>query len=476
MLGVEPLPVPRDARWARKAASAASAAAPSTPVKGDRFIPVLPSACALEASHVAVLRAETENTPNRLARAMDTSPARDMFRAVLSAEVLGDPNTTGKILSFTQKPAPKASSVLQQASLRALYAQNTATAQSAAAPRAQARFVAKAPVRVLDAPEMADDYYLNLLDWSATNCLAVGLGCNLYLWDADSGATRLLMNTAEDNSITSVRWMPQGTHVAVGTSSGDVQLWDIARSRQVRCMRGHTARVGSLSWSGTTLASASRDASILIHDVRIQEHVTAVLREHTQEVCGLEFAPNVLGTGSLPLLASGANDNLVKVWDASRGNCGSRLTLSGHMAAAKAVAWCPWQANLLATGGGTADRCIRFWNTQTGTCINTIDTHAQVTSIQWSTTHRELVSAHGYSQNQLTVWRYPTMERVADLLGHESRILHTARSPDGSIVVSAAADETLRFWNIWPAQNATSAIQQQKPEGKDGSMRYQLLR
>ena len=31
--------------------------------------------------------------------------------------------------------------------------------------------------------------------------------------------------------------------------------------------------------------------------------------------------------------------------------------------------------NLLATGGGTADRCLRFFNTITGECLNTVDTH-----------------------------------------------------------------------------------------------------
>lgn len=47
-------------------------------------------------------------------------------------------------------------------------------------------------------------------------------------------------------------------------------------------------------------------------------------------------------------------------------------------AAVKAVAWCPFQSNLVATGGGTADRCIKFWNTHTGACLSTIDTGSQV--------------------------------------------------------------------------------------------------
>ena len=52
--------------------------------------------------------------------------------------------------------------------------------------------------------------------------------------------------------------------------------------------------------------------------------------------------------------------------------------------------------NLLASGGGTADRCIKFWNTNTGALLNSIDTHSQVCSLQWNKHERELLSSHGY--------------------------------------------------------------------------------
>ena len=122
--------------------------------------------------------------------------------------------------------------------------------------------------------------------------------------------------------------------------------------------------------------------------------------------------------------------------------------LEAHQAAVKALAWCPWQKNLLASGGGTADRMIRFWNLATGQFINAVDTHSQVCALQWSQHDRELVSSHGFSHNQLILWKYPSMVKVAELTGHTSRVLHMAQSPDGTTVVTAAADETLRFWKI----------------------------
>ena len=44
------------------------------------------------------------------------------------------------------------------------------------------------------------------------------------------------------------------------------------------------------------------------------------------------------------------------------------------------------------------------------------------------------------------------MVRTKELRGHTSRVLHMATSPDGSLVCSGAADETLRFWNIFASE------------------------
>lgn len=44
------------------------------------------------------------------------------------------------------------------------------------------------------------------------------------------------------------------------------------------------------------------------------------------------------------------------------------------------------------------------------------------------------------------------MARVKEFKGHSARVLHMATSPDGSMVCSASADETLRFWNIFASE------------------------
>ena len=78
-------------------------------------------------------------------------------------------------------------------------------------------------------------------------------------------------------------------------------------------------------------------------------------------------------------MASGGNDNKLILWDAASAN---RLVKFGdHVAAVKAITWSPHQRGLLASGGGTADRCIRFWNALTCKPINSVDTGSQVSLI-----------------------------------------------------------------------------------------------
>jgi WD40 repeat protein len=75
-------------------------------------------------------------------------------------------------------------------------------------PRRQLRSVCKTPYRVLDAPDLADDFYLNLVDWSTTNVLGVGLGSCVYLWTAHNAAVSKLCDlSASGDTISSVAWV-----------------------------------------------------------------------------------------------------------------------------------------------------------------------------------------------------------------------------------------------------------------------------
>ena len=75
---------------------------------------------------------------------------------------------------------------------------------------------------------------------------------------------------------------------------------------------------------------------------------------------------------------------------------------------------------------------------------------AQVCNLSWSKNVNEVVSTHGYSQNQIIVWKQPSMTKLATLTGHTMRVLYLAVSPDGQTIVTGAGAEPLRPVNSSP--------------------------
>lgn len=352
-------------------------------------------------------------------------------------------------------------------------------------PRKTPRAVSKVPYKVLDAPELQDDFYLNLVDWGNSDVLAVGLADCVYLWSRDDGQVKQLCKL-EGDTVTSVNWIQRGSHLAIGTSKGLLLIYDTVAERRLRVMTGHSARISSLAWNAHILSTGSRDRTILHRDVRLPAQYLRRLTGHKQEVCGLKWNPDT------EQLASGGNDNKIFVWDRMEERWLHRWgeQEGGHKAAVKAIAWSPHQRGLLASGGGTADRCIKFWNTISSaqtTSANTLptnipfeqtnlglalsttplsgsplspsqpnphlirshDTGSQVCNLLFSHLTSELVSTHGYSQHAINIWKYPSMQQVVSLTGHTYRVLYLSMSPDGAIIVTGAGDETLRFWDVF---------------------------
>ncbi|CAM8973054.1 unnamed protein product [Rhodiola kirilowii] len=327
---------------------------------------------------------------------------------------------------------------------------DTGLASDVSTPPKPPRKVPKTPHKILDAPSLQDDFYLNLVDWSSQNVLAVGLGTCVYLWTASNSKVTKLCDLGPNDSVCSVQWTKEGSYISIGTSLGQVQVWDGTQCKRVRTMGGHQTRTGILAWSSRILSSGSRDRNILQHDMRVPSDYVGKLNGHKSEVCGLKWSPDDRE------LASGGNDNQLLIWNQHSQQ--PLLKLTEHTAAVKAIAWSPHQNGLVASGGGTADRCIRFWNTTNGNQLNSIDTGSQVCNLAWSKNVNEIVSTHGYSQNQIMVWKYPSLAKVATLTGHSMRVLYLAMSPDGQTIVTGAGDETLRFWNVFPSMKTPTPV------------------
>ena len=88
------------------------------------------------------------------------------------------------------------------------------------------RKINKNPFKILDAPNLMDDFYLNLVDWSSQNDLSVGLMDSVYIWSANKSRVTKLCQYGNDNYVSSLIWNSNGSHVSVGTSEGLLDIWD----------------------------------------------------------------------------------------------------------------------------------------------------------------------------------------------------------------------------------------------------------
>nr|XP_033787235.1 cell division cycle protein 20 homolog B [Geotrypetes seraphini] len=290
---------------------------------------------------------------------------------------------------------------------------------------------------------LRNDYYLNILDWSSENLVAIALDSTVQILDGEKYTVIESINfNTSSKYISSVSWIKEGRCLAIGTSDGEVQLWDVETKKRLRNMLGHKSLIGAMSWNHYILSSGSRLGFIHQHDVRIADHRIGMLR-HKQSVCGLQWAP------SGDVLASGSSDGILNVWPNDPGvtvHCKPIKTIP-HSSAVKAMSWCPWVPHILAVGGGMKDGGLHIWDVNQEKSIKTTYTKSQICSLVWLPEREELMTGHGLPRNQMTAWNYPFLTKAINGCSHQGRVLHLALSPDHQKIFSAAADGTACIWN-----------------------------
>lgn len=438
------------------------------------------------------------------------------------------------------------------------------------------RAVPATPFRVLDAPQLRDDFYCSVLAYSHTSrTLAVGLNNKVYLWSEMFGVQFPPTFSGRSNAyITSLSFSStQGGYsiLAIGRIDGQVALWSLFdddsrfESQQpsaVACVafkpcitRRPSERLAAIVNTedllvGDELGNVhyysvewTSDRQSRLHDWSGAMTLLARISVHTQQICGLAWSPDG------DFFATGGNDNVCCLFDVVdilgqpvpisplgsfrplvdsfqgegrhhawrpyhtiAGLLGRRspetsqdnpVVVDGvtvtrtraipghgrvrdirngrqrhrwaHSAAVKAIAFCPWQRGLIATGGGSNDRAIHFHHCSSGACLATIDVAAQVTSLIWSTTRREIAATFGYAQPEhpfrIAVFTWPECRQVVAIpWAGDMRALYAISYPGGpneagrrrgeggtwwsrtaeeGCIVVASSDESVKFHEVW---------------------------
>lgn len=113
------------------------------------------------------------------------------------------------------------------------------------------RKVKSRPDRILEAPNIINDYYTFSIDWGYHNMLAVALDTSVYTWDTQSNKTQLLGEYPPypyDNAyISCIAWQPRTADLAItSTCTEYVDLWQGDTESFKQKLRTHFHQVSIL--------------------------------------------------------------------------------------------------------------------------------------------------------------------------------------------------------------------------------------
>ena len=221
-------------------------------------------------------------------------------------------------------------------------------------------------------------------------------------------------------------------------------------------LTGHTNEVMSVAFSndGQTLASGSRDLSIILWDVASGE-MERILKVHTNTVNRVVFHPTLDD-----LLVSSSDDGRILLWSYKNGyQVGSPL--SGQTGGVRSLVFSK-DGHFLASGAN--DSTIVLWNfqnfTNTGQVTKLLsfsDRSSFVLSLAFTPDGLFLASG-GYQESTILI--HDTNGALKQTLeGGSDDIESLEFSPDGSILASASHSGTVILWDTstWKKLNPTRA-------------------
>ena len=297
--------------------------------------------------------------------------------------------------------------------------------------------------------------------------LAIGSGDGtVRLWNPATGRpvlAPLQIGSGPAGSVSAVAFSPHGK-LAIGGADGTVRLWNPATGQPT----GKTLQTGSGPHGGVVIVAFSPGGKLLaavygdgtvrpwnpatghpgatLHATSARNGAPAVALSQGGQLLATAVAFRPDGT----LLATGASDGTVRLWNPATGRqVGKTLHTSSQNTGVHSVAFSP-RGKLLAAGAG--DGTVRLWNPVTGRLVGALQTgtgpSTGVQAVAFRPDGTLLAAACG--DGTVRLWSLATRRPVATLHATTSTVYgvpDVAFSPDGKLLAAGSADGTVRAWN-----------------------------
>ena len=303
----------------------------------------------------------------------------------------------------------------------------------------------------------------------------------------------------DERPLSFCNFSPDSKLLAIGSLSGTCKLSSVPECQEVRTLRGHDARVGSvvfhpqsrlsLSEDSVNLASGAADGRLFLWSLT-QDIPIAELRPQltppgptAPRICRVAFHPSgrYIGSTSMDslwrfwdvttekellyqeghhkeapangvyaiafhphgaLAATGGFDHIGRLWDLRIGK--SIMVLEGHTKPVLGVDF-PAYGYHLATASD--DNTVKLWDIRNRKCLFTIPAHSGlVSNVKFQPEKADFLLTCSYDK-AARLWSTHDWTLLRPLVGHSNYVMHADIAPDSSFIATCSYDRTFRLWS-----------------------------
>ena len=278
-------------------------------------------------------------------------------------------------------------------------------------------------------------------------------GCEngvVYIWDLNKEE---FLNQFSNNSgiVLSVKVTEDNQIFACGIKDKNVNIWNLTNYKSIEIQsQSYNISLIDISSNGKYIATGSGEKVIKIWDIDTGLYLQN-LSGHVSEINAVTFS------NSNRILATASVDRTVKIWDITTGKC--LKTLQGRADFVHSVVFS--SNNRIVISG--SQHSIYFWDIDSQQCISTFfETKDWLSSLIVSQDEKIIACANiGNEDNFIRIWQIDDLNHYLTksnqipnkiLKGHDDNIWSISFNPDGSKIVSASSDRTVKIWNSQTGQ------------------------